>query len=252
MCFGLVLSKQRKEKDLWKCLTNFSFSRKHFRRIQHYNKYVFELDAFGVTMSKLLNMTPAFLEFLVSCADFALKLPKFLSSPKLKSLHLKSWSCTLFLSFNASNNYCVDPFSTCNSLDSLVLINYSLLDNDPKVLCTSDANLSCLMLEERVRDHTHRYTYQPKIVFSTPHLISITIIDNLIYTYHQLSSIYHLSFLELITNLFSIKSNSGWEKEKSSDVVGLVETRIKIQWKTIELFFITVVEKIEASLSAIK
>jgi hypothetical protein len=82
-----------------------------------------------------------------------------LNLPLLKTLHLEN------LSFTTSDNGCVEPFSTCNMLNTLVIMGCHLQD-DTQTLCISNSNVSSLTL---ACIHMH------KVVICTPKLTSLTI-----------------------------------------------------------------------------
>jgi len=106
-------------------------------------------------------------------------IPKFLNLPLLKTLHLEN------LSFTASDNGCVEPFSTCNMLNTLVIIGCRLQD-DTQTLCISNSNVSSLTLA---------WIHMHKVVICTPKLTSLTI-SGLLNPTFQVPSEYNLPFLE--------------------------------------------------------
>ncbi|RDX74121.1 FBD-associated F-box protein, partial [Mucuna pruriens] len=109
------------------------------------------------------------------------ELPKSLQLPALKTLHLEN-AC-----FTSPDNDFAEPFSSCVSLNSLHLIDCSLVKHS-KALCINNSNLQRLHLSLTVVD-----TY--KIVLSTPNLTCLAIKN--FYCEHQLSSPCNLSFLEV-------------------------------------------------------
>ncbi|XP_061370116.1 putative F-box/LRR-repeat protein At4g15060 [Gastrolobium bilobum] len=121
------------------------------------------------------------LTFLNICIDNKqkIKLPKSFHLPALRSLYLA------YVTFTASDdNDCVEPFSTCNMLNTLV-IQFCYLDFYAHVLHISNSNLSSLTIR-----HCHAYY---KIALSTPNLTSLTIRGTPIL---QLSFKCNLSFLD--------------------------------------------------------
>ncbi|TKY53222.1 F-box protein isoform X2 [Spatholobus suberectus] len=109
---------------------------------------------------------------------FTAELPKSLQLLALKSLRLKN------VRYAASDNDCVEPFSTCGSLNTLVIEDFF----DPKVLCVSNSNLRSMTLRNFNLFTSH------KIVLSTPNLRSLTVTHA---PFHQLSAC-DLSFLEQV------------------------------------------------------
>ncbi|RDY05811.1 F-box/FBD/LRR-repeat protein, partial [Mucuna pruriens] len=192
-----ILSKRWKH--LWKHLTALSLDGCDFRTNASYNKFVsnvlsgrdgsisllhIDFKAYSTPASIILNrvmkhaavmhnvqhltitvvlIPNCFVPLIFSLQSLtfleihvlSLKLTKSLHLPALKSLYLST------VSFTASDNDCAEPFSSCDSLNTL--------DNS-----------------------------QHKIVLSTPNLSSFTITDNLGFsTYHlSFSSTCNLSFLE--------------------------------------------------------
>ncbi|KAH1229393.1 putative F-box/FBD/LRR-repeat protein [Glycine max] len=123
------------------------------------------------------------LELHKECCGPPLEIPKSLQLPALKSLLLE------YVSFTATDNGCAEPFSTCHSLNTLVLCSLHI---DAKVLFISNSNLSILNLKDlKILD-----TIQQKIVFSTPNLSSLTITNYLGFSHQPFSSTCNLSCLE--------------------------------------------------------
>ncbi|KAH1042960.1 hypothetical protein GYH30_025009, partial [Glycine max] len=91
------------------------------------------------------------------------KLPKSLQLPVLETLHLHS------VFFTASDNGCAEPFSKCFLLNTLVL-KRCVLDEHAEVICISNSNLSCLVLDNTLKG-------AGTIVLSTPKLRLLTIQD---------------------------------------------------------------------------
>ncbi|KAG5133902.1 hypothetical protein JHK82_025090 [Glycine max] len=110
------------------------------------------------------------------------KLPKSLQLPVLKTLYLHH------VGFTASDNGCAEPFSTCFLLNTLVL-ECCYLDVDAKVICISNSNLSCLVLD-------NKFEVADEIVLSTPKLRLLTIKD--VCCMNKFSSTCNLSFLEKV------------------------------------------------------
>ncbi|RDX98704.1 putative F-box/LRR-repeat protein, partial [Mucuna pruriens] len=133
-----------------------------------------------------------------------LELPKFLQLPALKNLLLTN------VSFTPSDNDCAEPFSTCKLLNTLVLQGCSL-HKDAKVLLISNSNLSSLNLDNTFQATPNNLdTFQHKIVLSTPNLSSLTIMDYLSFSCHQLSSTCDLSFLEEGSICTTLPKIIGW------------------------------------------
>jgi hypothetical protein len=91
--------------------------------------------------------------------------PKSLNLPALKTLHLIS------ITFTTSNNGCAEPFSTCNMLNTLLLMSCYLQD-DAQALCISNSNITSIIV-----GGTNKYeeARNYKVVFCTPKLTSLTI-----------------------------------------------------------------------------
>ncbi|KAG5041706.1 hypothetical protein GLYMA_05G234400v4 [Glycine max] len=141
-----------------------------------------------------------FLELFMSSGS-TLNLPKSLLLPSLKSLHLTN------VSFAASDNGCTEPFSNCKSLNTLVLQHS--IHHDAQVFCISNSNLSTLKLVNIVNP-----TFQPKIVLSTPNLVSVTIDVSVFLSCYELASTCDLPFLE----------------EVNIDTGALIDSSVIISW----------------------
>ena len=89
--------------------------------------------------------------------------------------------------FTTSDNGCAELFSTCFLLDTLVLQRCSL-DEYADVICMSNSNLSCLILD-------NAFVEADTIVLSTPKLRLLTIKDN---SWNKFSYTCNLSFLEKV------------------------------------------------------
>ncbi|KAL2998878.1 hypothetical protein AAZX31_09G127600, partial [Glycine max] len=118
------------------------------------------------------------------------KLPKSLQLPVLETLHLHS------VFFTASDNGCAEPFSKCFLLNTLVL-KRCVLDEHAEVICISNSNLSCLVLDNTLKG-------AGTIVLSTPKLRLLTIQDYALYinafSHYEDSSVCP-SWLQLVTNV---------------------------------------------------
>ncbi|XP_045788947.1 F-box/LRR-repeat protein At4g14103-like [Trifolium pratense] len=91
--------------------------------------------------------------------------PKSLNLPALKTLHLIS------ITFTTSNNGCAEPFSTCNMLNTLLIMS-CYLEDDAQTLCISNSNITSLTVGGTKKyEEAHNY----KVVFCTPKLTSLTI-----------------------------------------------------------------------------
>jgi hypothetical protein len=89
--------------------------------------------------------------------------PKYLNLPALKTLHL------INLTFTTSNNGCAEPFSRCNKLITLVIMDCFLQD-DAQSLYISNSNITSLTV-----GGTKKHDLNYKVVFCTPKLTSLTI-----------------------------------------------------------------------------
>jgi hypothetical protein len=89
--------------------------------------------------------------------------PKSLNLPALKTLHLIS------ITFTTSNNGCAEPFSRCNKLITLVIMDCFLQD-DAQSLYISNSNITSLTV-----GGTKKHDLNYKVVFCTPKLTSLTI-----------------------------------------------------------------------------
>ena len=126
-----------------------------------------------------------FLDLFISSSCSSLKLPPCLLLPSLKTLNLSN------ITFTAIDNDCVEPFSTCTSLTTLVL-RHSLHHHSAQTLCISNPTISTLKLENMV----HSNTFIPKIVLSVPNLSSFTLENSHSSMCYELSSTCHLPFLK--------------------------------------------------------
>ncbi|KAK7392755.1 hypothetical protein VNO78_21202 [Psophocarpus tetragonolobus] len=109
------------------------------------------------------SLTLTYLKLCITSLAPTLELPCFLRLPSLKSLHLDN------VCFTASVNGCADPFSSCGSLDSLVIEN-CFLHNDAKVLWVSNSNLCSLTLGNTILKGPD------KIQLSTPNLRFLSVV----------------------------------------------------------------------------
>ncbi|CAJ1936890.1 unnamed protein product [Sphenostylis stenocarpa] len=105
-----------------------------------------------------------FLDLYINSSCSNLKLPPSILLPSLETLYLSN------VTFTATDNHCIDPFSTCTSLTTLVL-QHDLRYESTQTLLISNPNLSVLKLESVVS----RHTFNPKLVLSTPNLSLITL-----------------------------------------------------------------------------
>ncbi|KAL2998876.1 hypothetical protein AAZX31_09G127400 [Glycine max] len=137
----------------------------------------FEVDPVIFSCPSLISLRLSFTPFGTNC-----KLPKSLQLPVLKTLYLHH------VCFTASDNGCAELFSTCFLLNTLVLERCSL-DQYAEVICISNSNLSCLILDNAMED-------ADTIVLSTPKLSLLTIKDD--FCRNKYSSTCNLSFLEKV------------------------------------------------------
>lgn len=100
-----------------------------------------------------------------SAYDCGKMFPKSLNLPALKTLYLRG------LTFTTSNNGCVEPFSTCNMLSTLVIVEWYLQD-DAHTLSVSNSNVSSLTIGSA---HLCKQAGNFKVVLCTPKLMSLTI-----------------------------------------------------------------------------
>jgi len=115
--------------------------------------------------------------------------PKSLNLPALKTLHLEN------LCFTTSDNGCVEPFSTCNKLSTLVIRGWFLQD-DQQTLSISNYNVSSLTIDNI---HMNKEADNYKVVFCTPKLTSLTI--KVHPTTFPAPSACHLPFIEEVNYL---------------------------------------------------
>ncbi|KAG4991579.1 hypothetical protein JHK87_025036 [Glycine soja] len=137
----------------------------------------FKLDPVIFFCPSLISLRLSFMPYGANC-----KLPKSLQLPVLKTLHLHS------VCFTASDNGCAELFSTCILLNTLVL-ERCYLDEYVEVICISNFNLSCLVLDNTLEE-------ADTIVLSTPKLRLLTVKDD--YCMNKFSSTCNLSFLEKV------------------------------------------------------
>ncbi|KAK8466593.1 hypothetical protein PHAVU_008G131600 [Phaseolus vulgaris] len=104
-----------------------------------------------------------FLEIFISSSRSSLKLPPSLLLPSLETFHLSN------VTFLARDNDCVEPFSTCTSLTTLML-RHSMHHQSTQTLCISSPSISNLKLKNMVNTDT----FIPKIS---------DIVDNAEFTY---------------------------------------------------------------------
>ncbi|KAK7354459.1 hypothetical protein VNO80_19923 [Phaseolus coccineus] len=126
-----------------------------------------------------------FLDLFISSSRSSLILPPSLLLPSLETLHLSN------VTFTVIDNDCVEPFSTCTSLTTLVL-RHSMHYQSAQTLCISSPSISTLKLENMV--HTHSFI--PKIVLSVPNLSSFTLENSHTSMCYELSCTCHLPFLK--------------------------------------------------------
>ncbi|ESW10490.1 hypothetical protein PHAVU_009G214000 [Phaseolus vulgaris] len=126
-----------------------------------------------------------FLDLFICSSRSSLKLPPSLLLPSLKTLHLSN------VTFTARDNDCVEPFSTCILLTTLVL-RYSMHQQSAQTLYISSPSLSTLKLENLV----HSHTLIPKIVLYVPNMSSFALENSPTSMCYELSCTCHLPFLE--------------------------------------------------------
>ncbi|ESW10489.1 hypothetical protein PHAVU_009G213900, partial [Phaseolus vulgaris] len=237
-----VLSKRWK--NLWKSLTTLSLIpfngiRKYNKSLSHVfsnrDHYVplhnLHLRAYHSTVAKLLNdaikyaalhhlqkltlsiireIPNSFVSLIFSCQSLtfldificpshsSMKLPPSILLPSLKTLHLSN------VTFTTTDNDCVEPFSTCTSLTTLVL-QHSMHYQSAQTLCISSPSMCTLKLENMV----HSHTFIPKIVLSVPNLSSFTFKHTHTSKHYEFSCTCHLPFLKevKIDNCVNIHSS---------------------------------------------
>jgi hypothetical protein len=116
--------------------------------------------------------------------------PKSLNFPALKTLYLRG------LTFTTSNNGYVEPFSTCNMLSTLVIVEWYLQD-DAHTLSVSNSNVSSLTIgSTKLCKQADNF----KVVFCTPKLTFLTINGHPIFS---APSACNLPFLEEVNINYS-------------------------------------------------
>lgn len=68
--------------------------------------------------------------------------------------------------------------------------------SDARVLFINNSNLSTLRLDN---SFVNRVTFGNKTLLSAPNLISLTIMDDIIFSHHQLSTTCNLSFIDVVS-----------------------------------------------------
>ncbi|KAK7354460.1 hypothetical protein VNO80_19924 [Phaseolus coccineus] len=126
-----------------------------------------------------------FLDLFISSSLSSFELPPSLLLPSLKTLHLSN------VTFPATDNDCVEPFSTCTSLTTLIL-RHSMNHQSAQTLCISSPSISTLKLKNMV----HCHTFIPKIVLSVPNMSSFTLENSPSSMRYELSCTCHLPFLK--------------------------------------------------------
>jgi len=116
--------------------------------------------------------------------------PKSLNLPALKTLYLSG------LTFTTSNNGCVEPFSTCNMLSTLVIVEWYLQD-DAHTLSISNSNVSSLTIGST---QLCKQADNFKVVLCTPNLTSLTVNGHPIFS---APSACNLPFLEEVSINYS-------------------------------------------------
>ncbi|KAK7293042.1 hypothetical protein RJT34_15903 [Clitoria ternatea] len=113
-------------------------------------------------------------------------LPKSLQLPAIKTLELEGFT------FTANGNECAEPFSTCNIMNTLILLACSL-HSDAKFLNISNSSLTNLTIRATFVAGAYN------IALSTPNLSSLAISGRLSHQFPSFSSSCNLTFLDEVT-----------------------------------------------------
>ncbi|KAE9617535.1 putative F-box domain, leucine-rich repeat domain, L domain-containing protein [Lupinus albus] len=150
-----------------------------------------------------------------------IKLPTSFNLPTLETMYIKH------VTFSENENGCVEPFSSCNMLNTLV-IDHCYLLNATKPIHISNSKLSNLTIRSFRGDGV---TYE--IALSTPNLSEVTIQG---FPDHKLSSMCN------VPNLEKVKIEVTWYESFPTNHVVLISmlqvfAKVKIltlSWKTIK------------------